>query len=96
MRPHLDRAYDALREELTNARKKAGVSQRDVAAELGAHQQFWSKIESGERRIDLVELLAVAPILGINVRNLLTRLNFELLKLRKERGRSKQRRSGCP
>ncbi|HEX6642365.1 MAG TPA: helix-turn-helix transcriptional regulator, partial [Thermoanaerobaculia bacterium] len=65
MRPHLDRAYDALREELTNARKKAGVSQRDVAAELGAHQQFWSKIESGERRIDLVELLAVAPILGI-------------------------------
>lgn len=89
MRPNLDRAYDALREELTAARKKAGVSQRDVAAALGAHQQFWSKIESGERRIDLVELLAVAPILGLNVRNLLARVNFELLKLRTERDRSK-------
>jgi len=34
-----------------------------VAPILGAHQQLWSKIESGERRIDLVELAAVAPFL---------------------------------
>jgi transcriptional regulator with XRE-family HTH domain len=54
------------------------VSQRDVAAQLSAHQQFWSKIESGERRIDIVELSAVAPILGLNLNALLKRLREEL------------------
>lgn len=78
VRGDLANAYEILRAELIAARKHAGVSQRDVAAQLSAHQQFWSKIESGERRIDIVELSAVAPILGLNLNALLKRLREEL------------------
>jgi transcriptional regulator with XRE-family HTH domain len=78
VRAHLDEAYDVLRTELIAARKRAGVSQRQVAAELGAHQQFWSKIESGERRIDLVELVAVSRLLALDVGWLLKRLRVQI------------------
>ena len=87
MRPTLDKAYEALRAELIAARKRAGVSQREVAAVLGAHQQLWSKIESGERRIDLVELIAVAPALSLDVGALLDRLRVDSSSTRIQRAR---------
>lgn len=77
MRPSLDKAYDVLRAELIAARKRAGISQREVAAALGGHQQLWSKIESGERRIDLVELVAVAPLLALDVNTLVKSIRTE-------------------
>ncbi len=74
MRPDLEKAYETLRTELIDARKRAGISQKEVAARLGAHQQFWSKVESGERRIDVVELVAVASVLNLDLSMLLKRL----------------------
>jgi HTH-type transcriptional regulator/antitoxin HipB len=38
-----------------------------VAARLGRHQPFVSNIESGERRIDLIELLDLAAIIGLDL-----------------------------
>lgn len=78
LRRDLTRPYELLRTELIAARQRAGVSQRAVAEQLGAHQQLWSKIESGERRIDLVELLAVAAILKLDTAALLNRLRAEV------------------
>lgn len=49
------REYRALRAELHDARAKAGLSQRDLAARLGVAHSWVAKVESGERRIDLVE-----------------------------------------
>jgi transcriptional regulator with XRE-family HTH domain len=49
--------YRALREELRRLRAAAGLSQRDLAAELGVAHSWVAKVESGERRIDLVEFL---------------------------------------
>ena len=53
-------AYKKLCELLVVARKKAGLHQADVAKALGVHQSFVSKIESGERRLDVVEFLRIA------------------------------------
>jgi transcriptional regulator with XRE-family HTH domain len=80
MRPDLSEAYAALREEIVKARKRVGVSQSEVADVLGAHQQFWSKVESGERRLDIVELVAVAGKLQLSVTRLVKRLREELDK----------------
>ena len=47
--------YAALRAELRAARKSAGLSQRDLATRLKVPHSWVAKVESGERRIDLVE-----------------------------------------
>lgn len=57
-------AYAALLEVLVAARKDAKVSQVDLAARLGRGQPFVSLVESGERRIDVVEFCVIARALG--------------------------------
>lgn len=47
--------YAALRAELRAAREGAGLSQRGLAARLKVPHSWVAKVESGERRIDLVE-----------------------------------------
>jgi transcriptional regulator with XRE-family HTH domain len=47
--------YDALRAELRAVREGAGLSQRGLAARLAVPHSWVAKVESGERRIDLVE-----------------------------------------
>ena len=49
--------YDALRSELRAARDSAGLSQRALASRLGVPHSWVAKVESGERRIDLLEFL---------------------------------------
>lgn len=52
---------------LRQLRENAGLRQQDVADRLGEPQSFVSKYESGERRLDLVELFAVCEVLGIKL-----------------------------
>ena len=47
---------------LRQARTEAGLSQATVARFLGRPQSFVSKCESGERRIDPIELLMFAKL----------------------------------
>jgi len=49
-------------ERLRQARKEAGLTQVEVAARLGKPQSFVSKCESGERRVDVVELQIFAGL----------------------------------
>lgn len=53
-------AHKKLRELLANARNDAGLKQADVARALGVPQSYVSKVESGERRLDVVEFIAIA------------------------------------
>lgn len=48
--------YKDFLERLTQAREEAGLTQVEVAKILNQPQSFISKCESGERRIDLVEI----------------------------------------
>jgi transcriptional regulator with XRE-family HTH domain len=56
-----------LRQLLREARIAAGLRQADVAAQLGEPQSYVSKYESGERRLDIVELWAILDVLGVNL-----------------------------
>jgi transcriptional regulator with XRE-family HTH domain len=51
---------------LVEARRALGLSQEALANRLGRHQQFVSRYEIGERRLDIVEFADVARALGID------------------------------
>ena len=59
-------------------RTQAGVSQRDLAGWLRRHQSFVSKYESGERRIDMVEMYDICRALGVSLPALARRLEGQL------------------
>jgi transcriptional regulator with XRE-family HTH domain len=54
-----------LRALLREARKKAGMTQDQLDQRLGAYKTFVSKYEKGDRRLDVVEFIAVAELLGV-------------------------------
>lgn len=54
--------YYTLIKKLREARLEAGLSQQQVAKTLKVNQNFISKIETGVRRIDFVELEQFAKI----------------------------------
>jgi len=43
-------------EKLIKARREAGIDQVDVAKKLGKSQSYLSKIESGQRKSDVIQL----------------------------------------
>lgn len=56
------RSHKDLVGRLIEARKKAKLKQNEVAEKLGRTQSYISKIESGQRRIDTVQLKEFAAI----------------------------------
>jgi transcriptional regulator with XRE-family HTH domain len=58
--------YAALRAELRAARKHAAFSQRDLAMRLKVPHSWVAKVESGERRIDLVEFCWFLSACGLD------------------------------
>ena len=55
-----------LTQYLVNARDRAGLTQQQLADNLGKHQSFVAKYEGGERRIDVIEFLQIARALGFD------------------------------
>ena len=51
---------------LLDSRRKAGLNQTEVAQRLGKPQSYVAKYEGGERRLDVVEFLAVCDAIGID------------------------------
>ena len=68
------RQYKLLLGTLIKARKSRALTQTQVAKRLGRPQSFVAKYENGERRLDVVELIAVAKILGIDPAKVVARL----------------------
>ena len=54
--------YKKVIERLKEARLSAGLKQEDVALKLGKPQSYVSKIERGERRVDIAEIKILAKI----------------------------------
>jgi transcriptional regulator with XRE-family HTH domain len=65
---------EMLRNALRDARLSAGLRQIDVAEQLGKPQSFIAKIESGERKIDLIDVLNVCAVVKLNPEQLIDRL----------------------
>jgi DNA-binding XRE family transcriptional regulator len=56
--------YRQLTALLVETRRKAGLTQQQVADTLKTHQSYIAKVENGERRIDVVEFMELATALG--------------------------------
>jgi transcriptional regulator with XRE-family HTH domain len=66
--------HKALTAFLIEKRKKAGLTQADVAKKLRRYQSFIATVEGGQRKIDVVELLAFADAIGFDPREAIKRL----------------------
>lgn len=51
---------------IVDARRAAGLTQRQLAAKLGRSNSFVWKIEAGERRVDVLEFIEIAKSLGVS------------------------------
>jgi transcriptional regulator with XRE-family HTH domain len=56
--------YGRLIDLLAVVRENAGIRQRELAKKLGRPQSFVAKYEGGERRLDVIEFIAIARALG--------------------------------
>ena len=62
-----DEDREKLRALLKDLRKKAGLTQVELSNALGKPQSYVSKYETGERRLDYVEISDVCKVLGITM-----------------------------
>lgn len=67
--------YQQLCTVLRRLRREAGLTQVDVAKRLDVPQSFVSKYESGERRLDVIELRHVAEAIGTTFEGVISRLD---------------------
>jgi transcriptional regulator with XRE-family HTH domain len=66
-----DIRYRKLLRLLRAGRKTAGIPQADLAKQIRKSQQFISKYESGERRLDAIEFADICYALGLDPGDLL-------------------------
>jgi transcriptional regulator with XRE-family HTH domain len=70
--------YKILIELLYQVRINSGLRQSDIAERLNMPQSYISKIESGERRIDIIELLDICKALNIDFKDFLIKFSNKL------------------
>jgi transcriptional regulator with XRE-family HTH domain len=58
--------HRALITAIVEARKAAGLTQRQLAIKLGRSNSFVWKIEAGERRVDILEFVEIAAVLKVD------------------------------
>lgn len=46
---------------------RAGLTQTEAARRLGKSQSFLFRCESGERRVDFIQLIALAELYGVDI-----------------------------
>jgi transcriptional regulator with XRE-family HTH domain len=61
-----DQRYRKVIERLRLRRQELGLSQQTLAERLGLHKQFISRVELGERRLDVVEFVDLARALELD------------------------------
>ena len=74
------REYAAVLRLLKEARDQADVTQVDLAKKLHQSQSYVSKVERGDRRLDIVQLRTICQTLGLTLMEFVQRLERELAK----------------
>ena len=64
--PFRSARHRRLAELIAQYRRDAGLTQAEVARELGRHQPFITSIENGQRKVGVVEFLQLARIIGFD------------------------------
>lgn len=65
--------------EVVALRRRAGLTQRELARRLGQSPSYVAKSEMGERRLDVLELLAICRACGEELTSFVARLQTALL-----------------
>jgi len=76
---------------LRTARRDAGLTQVQAAEKLGCRQTFLSKIECGERRMDVIEFVVMCDAYGVAPGQLLDSLAASVRAKSRSTGRKKMR-----
>ena len=64
----------ALGRAVAEIRRERSLTQREFAASIGSSKTFIARIELGTRRIDVVELVVLARLIGVDPTDLLERV----------------------
>jgi len=72
------RQQEILLELLRETRQDADLRQQDVADRIEEPQSFVSKYETGERRLDVLELREICHVVGISLTEFASRLDERL------------------
>lgn len=72
--------YEILLNLLRETRQAAEVTQVELAKRLGQSQSFVSKVEIGERRLDLIQLRTICHRLGTSLPEFVAELEARLTK----------------
>lgn len=80
MARHISKPSDreALQKLLRKTRRDAGMGQVALARRLGKPQPFVSRYETGERRLDILELREVCRVCGVSLGQFLRKLEAAL------------------
>lgn len=73
--------YKVLREMLIDARKKAGLKQKQLSEILERANSFVCKYEIGERRLDIIELREILKTMNIDFITFMRELETRCKKL---------------
>ncbi len=77
--------YAVFCQTLKDLRLQANVTQTDLAASLGRPQSHVSKFEAGERRLDVVETMAVCDAIGVSFESFVSEFTARLFHRKKRR-----------
>ena len=84
--------YTVFRLTLKDIRLRSNVTQTDLAARLGRPQSYVSKFEAGERRLDVIETMAICDAIGVPFADFVSEFTARLRD--KQKRRSTQVRKG--
>ncbi len=70
--------YEVVLRLLREARTQAGLTQTVLAERIGETQTFVSKVERGDRRLDIIEIRVFCQALGLTLPEFVRRLEVAL------------------
>lgn len=76
------RGDKSLGEALKRERQARGLRQQDVCRVIGLSQQWLARVESGERRIGVVEFWRLASLIGFDACKVATQAMVDLCMMR--------------
>lgn len=74
-----DTAYRRFLAELRLARQAMGLSQQELAIRIDKHQTYVSKVEQGQRYLDVLEFVRWTKALDVDPARLISGLRDDLL-----------------
>ena len=60
---------------IIEAREKSGMTQTELADALGEYQSFVARLESGQRRLDVIEFIRLAEVLDFDLTEMISKVS---------------------